>query len=350
MFYNNRPSQRRQQGLSLQVEFRPDESQKQVWQYAKDELEDYGRIEMSNAYGIKYTFEGLYQTEIQNSELRGQLDEWAPGLRKQLSEETLARLEISPEILEAWRVPVDDRTEEQKMVARDVDLLLNQENADIDYQIAKEAPAEVSFKAQQIAREIEELKAKLYTINKDSGTINYVFWKGRCKAESSDIGIVARQALFDAESARQKAVYDDEIDRDYRTKEVTVTRRGALSLYWDAFEKCKVLLDENPDLRDGVFGGEIVSEIVKYQSVLKLTGQEWPKSFPLQEFIDFRASRGNPDNLPTSAEIEDQTRIEETEADGENEVDEKSGEEGNTTKTDEAVSQDKANAGEEKPD
>jgi hypothetical protein len=343
LFYNNRPSQRRQQGLSLQVEFRPDESQKQVWQLAKDELEDYGRIEMANSFGIKYTLEGLYPTDLQISERRKQLDEWVPQLRRKYVEDVLAELKIPPEVMEAWRTPVDDRTEEQKIMARDVDFVLNEKNADIDYRIAKAAPADVSFKAEKIAREIEELKAKQFTINKDAETINYAFWKERCKAEASDIGILARQALFDAENARQKAIYDDEVDRDYRTKEVTVTRRGALSLYWDAFEKCKVLLTESPDLRDGVFGDEIVSEIQKYQSVLKLTGREWPNNFPLQQFIDFRATRGNPDKLPTSVELEDQTPVEESDSDRES-----AGDVEDSTESDEAASDGESNAGQEK--
>jgi hypothetical protein len=121
--------------------------------------------------------------------------------------------------------------------------------------------------------------------------------------------------MFDADMARKKAIYDDELDRDYRTKEIRVLRRGALSMYWDAFEKFKAVFVENPDLKEGIFGDEIVEEIEKYQTILKLTGREWPENFPLQEFIDFRASRGFPDKLPTSIDLEDQQGPTETGSD-----------------------------------
>ena len=42
IFYNGRPSQLRQMGLSLQTEFRPDEMQQEVWRSAQSEWQEYG--------------------------------------------------------------------------------------------------------------------------------------------------------------------------------------------------------------------------------------------------------------------------------------------------------------------
>jgi hypothetical protein len=303
IFYNNRPSTRRNQGLSLQREFRPDESQKQVWKTAQDEWQDYGRIEMINSFGLKYSMEGIYQTELKIEQLRRQLDEMAPGVRQEMINEALAGSPMPDDLRAAWEVPFEDRTDEQREKAREVDMGLNAAFANLDENIAQKVKEEDNFRAKQIVREIEEQKMRQFIIQKDSGVINYAFWVWRTKAESSDIGILAKQALFEADQARQKAVYDDEFDRDYVTKEVRVTRQGALSLYWDAFEKFKLVFEETPELRDGIYGREIVEEIEKYHDILKLTGREWPDNFPLQDFIDFRASKTEDDNLPTSADL-----------------------------------------------
>lgn len=307
IFYNNRPSTRRNQGLSLQREFRPDESQKQVWKTAQEEWQDYGRIEMINSFGVKYSMEGIYQTEQKIEQLRRQLDEMAPGVRQELLNEALAASPLPDDLRAAWETPFEDRTDEQREKAREVDMALNKAFADLDEKITHRVKEEDMFRAKQIVRDIEEQKMRQFIIQKDSGVINYAFWVWRTKAESSDIGILAKQALFEAEQARQKAIYDDEIDRDYVTKEVRVTRQGALSLYWDAFEKFKLVFDETPELRDGIFGDEIVEEIEKYHNILKLTGREWPDNFPLQGFIDFRAEKLQQDNLPTSADLAERT-------------------------------------------
>jgi hypothetical protein len=327
IFYNNRPSTRRNQGLSLQREFRPDESQKQVWKTAQEEWQEYGQIEMTNSLGIKYTMEGIFQTEQKIEQLRQQLDEMAPGVRVELINKALAETPMPEDLRAAWETPFEERTDEQREKAREVDLALNQAFADIDYQVAREVKEGDSFRAQQIVREIEEQKVRQFVIQKDSGTINYAFWKWRTKAESSDIGILAKEALFEAEQARQKAIYDDEFDRDYVTKEVKVVRQGALSLYWDCFEKFKLVFDENPDLRDGVYGDEVVEEIVKYRNILKLTGREWPDNFPLQDFIDFRAEKGERDNLPTSIDLSElRTSDEQTDDEDESDDDSDAGE------------------------
>ncbi len=307
IFYNFRPTARRNQGLSLQKEFRPDESQKQVWNLIRDEWTDYGNIEMSSIFGLKYTMEGLYQTELKLEQLRHRLDELVPGTRTQLTDEALSQLNFPEEYLIAWKLPVEERDDEQRQWARSVISAINNFNQDIDVAIARQADPSASFEALRIANEIEEEKARQYAIEKDAENVNYAFWKWRSKAESSDIGLAARESLFLAEEARQKAIYDDEFDRDYKTGEIQITKLGALSFYHDAFEKFKLVFEENPFLKGGVYGDEVVEEIKKYQTILKLTGRDWPRDFVLQEFIDFRDRQALDDDLPTSESIRDTT-------------------------------------------
>lgn len=167
------------------------------------------------------------------------------------------------------------------------------------------------------------------TIEKDAETINYGFWKARKRAESSDIGLIARQALFDADQARLGAIYDDEFDREYLTGEKTLLQPGAISQYTDAFEKFAEVLRDNPTLgKTSPYADEIIDQVTNYRTILQLTGRDWPRDFPLQDLIDIRFKQGFRDSLPTTADLEDMLApINESESDdpASNTVDESEG-------------------------
>jgi hypothetical protein len=306
VFYANMPTARRSQGLSLQREFRPDESQKEVWRLAEDEWKRYGDTEMSNSLGVRFTIEELYRVEEQLQKLRNELDEMVPGMRQMLVTKYSQENNFPEDAVAAWRLPLEQRDDRQLEQARLVEDALQRLDYEMDIRISRSVDSDNVFRARQIVSEIEFLKIKMTSIEKDAQTINYGFWKSRTRAESSDLGLIARQALFDAEQARLGAVYEDELDRDYKTGEVTVIRPGALSLYLDAFEKFAEVLKENRTLgKDSPYADEIVDELKEYQKILKLTGRDWPEKFPLQGMIDARALSGLRDGFPTTVEIEE---------------------------------------------
>ena len=114
---------------------------------------------------------------------------------------------------------------------------------------------------------------------------------------------MAQQALYDAQQQWNQSVYEDEFDYDYRTKKKTVTRKGAISLYNEAFEYWQPIMTANPRLDDGQLARNLIDHIKEYQKMLDFTNREWPKDFPMQKFIDARAQRGERDGLPTTAQL-----------------------------------------------
>jgi hypothetical protein len=305
MFFSKRPAQLRNQGMSLQREYRTDEIIQEIWAQAHDEWLEYGQMPISNTLGITITMEGMEKNLAELENYRRQLDELVPGVRKDLSNELLEQADIPPEAMAAWNVPFDDRTDEEIQLARKVNITLDSMDGNLDGRIASQAKPEDRIKANRLVSDIRNELREINTIDKDSGTVNYTFWKARTGAEASDIAARARQALYDAQEMRRKSIYDDEFDRDYKTKEVTITKRGAISLYEQTFERWAETLEMFPRLKDGPLGDELVRHMKDYQEMLTLTNREWPENHPLQALIDKRAAEGELDELPTTEELEE---------------------------------------------
>ncbi len=305
MFYMYRPSQLRNQAMSLQNEYRTDEIIQEIWRASNDEWLDYGEEPISNTLGVTITLEGMVKNEKELESLREQLDEIVPGVRQEQLAVLKDLAEISDEEMYAFELPFDQRNDEQIRIAREVQAKLQYYDADLEDKIAMQAKPDDQLKARRIVEEIKRVIRQMATIDKDSGTVNYAFWKARTKAESTDICVRARQALFDADEMRRKSIYDDEFDRDFKTKKITITKRGAISQYLDAFAKWHEVLEQNPDLQEGPLSDDLARAMEEFREILVTSNREWPEDFPLQDLIDARRADGEPDALPTSEELEE---------------------------------------------
>ncbi len=305
MFYMYRPSQLRNQAMSLQNEYRTDEIIQEIWRASNDEWLDYGEEPISNTLGVTITLEGMVKNEKELESLRAQLDEIVPGVRQEQLAVLKDLAEISDEEMYAFELPFDQRNDEQIRIAREVQAKLQYYDADLEDKIAMQAKPDDQLKARRIVEEIKRVIRQMATIDKDSGTVNYAFWKARTKAESTDICVRARQALFDADEMRRKSIYDDEFDRDFKTKKITITKRGAISQYLDAFAKWHEVLEQNPDLQEGPLSDDLARAMEEFREILVTSNREWPEDFPLQDLIDARRADGEPDALPTSEELEE---------------------------------------------
>ena len=305
MFLMYRPSQIRNQGMSLQNEYRTDEIIQEIWQSANDEWITYGEEPISNTLGVTITLEGMAKSEKELQELRADLDDLVPGVRAQELESLQQLAEITDDEMYAFELPFDQRSDEQLRIAREVHAKLQHFDSNLDDKIALQADPADRLQAKRIVGEIKRVVEQMATIDKDSVTTNYVYWKARTGSEATDICVRARQALFDAEEMRRKSIYDDEFDRDFKTKEITITKQGAMSLYLDAFEKWREVLEQNPRLKVGPTADDLAKSMKEFQGMLETTGRDWPEDFPLQYLIDARAEAGEPDRLPTSEELEE---------------------------------------------
>jgi hypothetical protein len=305
MFYMFRPAQIRNRGLSLQEEHRTDDVIQEVWQYADTAWKDYGNREILNGFGIPFRMEESHRRREDIKRLRKELDQLTPGARAEQVAQIQQETTLTPREKMLLDLPADQRTDEQE---RQVNRLVEQlQDSDqyIDAKIARKAQGDDQMVAVRLSDKILELVQLEKTESKDSRNVNYDFWRSRNEAEAKDLTISARQALYDARRMRRASIYDDEFDVDYVTKERTSTKKGALSLYLDAFGQWSEVFRLYPNLQDSPLSDDIAEEMHQYQTMLGFSNQQWPDNFPLQWLIDVREKNGEPDTLPTSEELEE---------------------------------------------
>ena len=315
MFFMYRPAQLRNQGLSLQDEFRSDEIIQENWRSANEEWLDYGQDKITNSLGVTVTLEGTAEYENRLASLQDRLDDVVPGERDRLLTELKALANLTPEEKYALSLSVDQRGDEESRLAREANQRIRKIDEELDSRVMLAASEENKLEAQRVFSDINQVKTQMRTISKDSDVVNYVYWKARTKAESETLTLLARQALYDAEEMRRRSIYDDEFEVDFKTGEKSITRQGAISLYLDSFSQWNEVVKKHPDLKLGVFAEDLVESMEELKDMLDITNREWPDDFSMQEFIDYRSSQGEPDSLPTTEELEEERSGRESDGD-----------------------------------
>ena len=306
MFYMFRPSQIRNMGLSLQAEHETGSVIQDVWRDAFEEWQDYGEQELVNSLGVRIKLNGSIRIEDELNRLRGELDALIPeGTRSEFTEEILPNSRLTEEQQNEYKMlaelPADQFSSDEQQRWRFLTNSLKNELAQLDQRIAAEAAKENLVAATELASEIARKQRELKTINRDHSTVNFPYWDSRTRTESEKATVVAQQALHDAEQKWKQSIYEDEFDYDYRIKKKTITRKGAITLYNEAFEYWQPIMTANPKLIDNQLGDLLVDHIKEYQKMLDFTNREWPKDFAMQQFIDDRSQSGERDQLPTTA-------------------------------------------------
>ncbi len=305
MFYMYRPAQIRNRGLSLQTEHRTDDVIQEVWQYADTAWKDYGNRELLNSYGRPFRMEQSHRRREELAELRRELDRLAPGVRNELVAEMRSDMKLRPEQKMLLDMPADQLTDEQEREANDLLERIQSRDDKLDSRIAERAEGEDKMAAVRISSKIYENIQLGKTETKDAGNVNYDFWRSRNEAEAKDLTVSARQALYDARRMRRASIYDDEFDVDYVTKKRTSTKKGAISLYEDAFRQWSEVFRLYPNLQESPLSDDMADEMHHYQEMLSFSNDEWPDDFPLQWLVDIREGNGEPDSLPTSEFLEE---------------------------------------------
>ena len=305
MFKMYRPSQRRNQALTLADEFETDEAIQGIWGDAAEQWIGYGNEPLTNSLGVTFTLERIEQYEQQIEDLQRQLDELVPaGTREERELVRQDELNLTEDEQALLDMPADQRDDQSELAAQTLMRAINTHDRDFDLKIAMEATEANQLEAKRIAGEIRQAIQQIEAAMRDGTTVNYTFWKDRNKAESEDAAVRARQAIFRAQAMQRRSIYDDEYELDYKTGEKKVTLQGATSLYVEGFAKWKELLDEYPSLLlDGPLSDDLADYMHQYQELLKISGLEWPDDFPLQGLVDARFEDREPDELPTSEDL-----------------------------------------------
>ena len=303
MFYMKEPAQIRNRGLSLQNERRTDDVIQDVWIAADKGWQDYGNREIRNSYGVPFQLSSGRVRRREIKRLRDDLDALVPGKREEMLLEMTNEAPISPEQKMLLGIPADQRSDQQQREAEELLERIQQQDEKIDSKIADAASTDKAIVAKRVARKIfEEVSLERVEAN-DGRNVNYDFWADRNESEVK--AVVARQMLYDARQLRRRSIYDDEYDVDYITKEKSNIKKGAISLYMDAFDQWSKIFTEYPDLVDSPLSDEIADEMKQFLLMLNSSNTPWPRDFPLQWLIDQRKSQGEPDNLPTSEDVEE---------------------------------------------
>ena len=304
MFFMRRPAQLRNQAASLQTEFRTDDVIQEVWNNANEEWLDYGQQQIANTRGVVITMEGLPDNDRRLSRLRADLDKLAPGVREGFMKELETKLNLPEEMIAALKIPVDQRTDEETLLARRANARIFNADRGLDIKIAGLAKKENQQDARRLLEEILMTLSEMRTTDQYSKTVNYKYWKTRSEVEALDATAAARAALFDASEMKRRSIFDDEYEIDPVTKEKKILQIGAISKYEKAFAVWREILDDYPTLYDGALADDLCEAMSDYYQMLKVTGNEWPVDQPLQKLIDYRIENGpDGDELPGSEEI-----------------------------------------------
>ena len=303
MFRMHRPSQTRQQAMILNTEFRPDEVMREIWENASDEWNQYGNVELRNAFNVSFTLERMDQYESKIAELRAELDKLVPGGRTREQERLWASLGMSEDQVYVIDAPLEELDDMDRRRRSNFFDLINSPERSFDSLIAAGAAPDDQLEAKRLSDEVAKTLEQMAAISKEGSIINYSFWKSRNTLESTDAMIRARQAMFDANEVRRKSIFEDEYVYDYETGEKSVQRLGAATLYEEAFVRWDEVLKQHTDLIDTPGVEDLMAALQEYNKLLLFSGKTWPNDFSLQWVIDERAKLGESDGLPTSEQI-----------------------------------------------
>ncbi|MEM9412147.1 MAG: hypothetical protein AAGA30_13605 [Planctomycetota bacterium] len=308
MIYRKRPMQLFSQARGLQDEFESDEIMQEIWRDAHQEWLAYGEREIRTTNGTPVTFRGLADLESRLDELRNELDEIVPGYRDAYMQEARERVDLTEIQLIALDIPANERSEEESIIAANAEKEIQKQSLGVDAAIAENAEPEKLLEARRVAQRIEQVMMKMKFSESYADTINYSYWDKRSKIEARDITSTARAAMFKAQEMKRTSIFDDEYQFDRETKEKKVVKKGAISLFEEAFDKWKVVFDDPDAQSKKMIEGEIVDDIYdackEYWDMLRVTGKEWPINFVFQEFIDAKEKYGDYE-IPTTRDIED---------------------------------------------
>ncbi len=310
IFFQYKPAQLRNMGMSMQAEFRAGEYARNLWDRAHGEWLEYGNRPLyfeGDRNRPPVTLESLTQSIEKVRNLREDLDALAPsGIRNQLLADKLARL--SPEDREMLTRPIDSLDDAELAHYREFTRFLYRDSP-VDVQVAEAASSGNRRLADDIVKRIREEDFKIQLSESFRDTMNYDHWRDYAEIESTERGIAARQMQFDAETLTRRSILTEYTERNPVTGEVS-RKPGAIQQLDGAYSIWAEVMNDYPQLRTGPLMNEIVDTMSGpggYMVLRRAAGlDEWPDDFVLQEVIDHRA-RGQmsfDDHLPTSELLE----------------------------------------------
>jgi hypothetical protein len=235
-----------------------------AWRLAGDEMRRYSVREIPTTWEVPIRL-GLREAELVRADrLAKELEELLPGRFKALEEKK--RGSLAPDQRAALAVPAMDRSEEQQQLVAAAEAALK-----VTWpMVAREAPADVKAKAQELARQFVEANETAEIIGRYRDIVNFDFWRATCEAEVTDEMLKAREATWRAE-------------RDFENARLQAAKKA----YEEAFEAWRRVLDSSEVLRKDSLTADDIKELVdRYRKVLEQLDEPFPKPFILQDVLE----------------------------------------------------------------
>lgn len=234
-----------------------------AWQTALDDVRAFGDFTFPSQHGYLYRLNDFDADKKLLAERLDLLDnKLAPGARQALEVEK--RTNLPAEWLEALQTTTNNRSEKQRRMALDAEYNMIVR----DHEVAQRAPAEKRDEALRVADDVLMLRRKVSDIESSRHIWNYDYWLDRCRMESSDEALAARQYFFDA----MKAADDDP----------WVARKA----FEEAFRRWRVILDKYPVMVSDRTSYDVNEYIKAYVRTLKQLDQPFdPQNFILHDLL-----------------------------------------------------------------
>jgi hypothetical protein len=253
--------------LEEEGEFGP--TAKDGWKLANEELTRYAERDIPTSWGVPIQLRLREAEEKRAAQLADELEKLLPGQFAALQESR--RQTLTAEQKEAIDTPVMDRTDAQQQAAATADnqLLVTWK------MVARQAPAEVRARAEQLARDHTEAQERATMIDRYRDIVNFDFWKASCEAEVTEPALKARESNWRAE-------------REFDAARL----QSAKQAYEESFAAWRQVLDASRLLREDPLTAEDIAEVVdRYRKLLEQLDEPFPQPFVLQDVLDLAPAR-----------------------------------------------------------
>jgi hypothetical protein len=235
-----------------------------AWALAGEELRRYAMREIPTSWSVPIRL-GLEEAERERAEsLADELEELLPGAfaatvkqrRESLSAEQRAVVEKS----------AAERTDREAILASQAE-----QASKVDWvMVAREAPAAVRERAQELARQHQEAEETATIIDRYRGIVNFNLWRATCEAEVTEPALRAREKTWEGQ-------------REFAAARL----QPAKASFEEAFKAWREVFDASAVLSGDLFLCRDVAEIVdRYRGVLEQLDEPFPQPFILQDIID----------------------------------------------------------------
>ncbi|QGJ70302.1 Hypothetical protein PBC10988_19970 [Planctomycetales bacterium 10988] len=242
VFYSRAPLNNMYYSMALQNDGMTGEIVQQAWdrayrEWSTDE-DSYGE-EVFHTESGEIRANELERLQSLLAERREELEEMAPGLREEISQQ---RFDLLPrgdkQILseKSWLLPKDQRGRARQL----------RDHLEVsDRTVAMAMPEEKQAKAITLVTEIEDLDARSRMIKTYREIVNFDYWKQRAQAELTDQAMTARHDLYQGQKLAAQA--DLEPARDS---------------YELGMEYWRLVLDRFPELKKDLITGQEVYDLL----------------------------------------------------------------------------------------